>query len=43
MSLFTLAIGFAGGLVVGWMVLPAPKFVTNFWIKRGWAQKATGK
>jgi len=29
--MFELIIGFAGGLVVGWFVLPAPMFVTNFW------------
>lgn len=33
-----LIIGFAGGLIVGWCVLPAPLFVTNFW-KRLFGQK----
>ena len=38
--MFSLIVGI-GGLVLGWMVLPAPKFVTDFWIRQGWATKPT--
>lgn len=40
MSSMVIALLFGGaGLIVGWMVLPAPKFVTDFWIRQGWAKK----
>lgn len=29
----------AGGLIVGWFLLPAPKFVQEMWIKAGWADR----
>lgn len=28
-----LIIGAAGGLIVGWFILPAPMFITNWWKK----------
>jgi hypothetical protein len=37
--LITIFIGFGAGLLVGWMVLPAPKFVQDFWVRMGWAEK----
>lgn len=33
-------IGACVGLVVGWVVLPAPKFVMDLWVKYGWAKPA---
>jgi hypothetical protein len=26
---------FAGGLIVGWFLLPAPRFIVNLWARLG--------
>lgn len=33
-----LLIGAAGGLVLGWIFLPEPTFIRNFFVKIGWAK-----
>lgn len=32
-------IGFIGGLVAGWVFLPEPKFVRDFFVKMGLAKQ----
>jgi hypothetical protein len=41
-DLMMLAIAFGAGAVFGWMIMPAPKPVTDFWIRMGWAKPADG-
>lgn len=32
------ALCFGGGLFVGWVVLPCPQGVRDWWAKHGWAK-----
>lgn len=33
-------IGFGAGLLTGWLFLPEPKFVRDFFVRIGWAKPA---
>jgi len=33
------AICAAGGLLAGWVLLPEPKFIRDFWAARGWTDR----
>lgn len=37
--IFGLLVGGAGGLIVGWMFLPEPVFLREWWAKHGWARR----
>jgi len=37
--MLTAILCFIAGLFVGWVVLPAPAPVVEFWAKYGWAKK----
>lgn len=41
LTLFAAVAVFTGGMVVGWFLLPAPKFVQEFWVNKGWADRVT--
>lgn len=32
------AVGFGAGLIAGWVFLPEPKVVRDFFVKLGWAK-----
>ena len=32
--IFGLVVGAAGGLFAGWLLLPAPKVITDWWARR---------
>ena len=37
--MFNLLVGFGIGLLVGWFLLPAPKFIVNLWAKLGFVDR----
>lgn len=37
--MFEFLLGMAAGLFVGWILLPAPKWVMDAWARWGWAKK----
>lgn len=33
-----LALTFAGGVFLGWVILPCPQVVRDWWARQGWAK-----
>lgn len=39
MEIILIALAFACGLICGWIALPEPVWLREFWTARGWARR----